>query len=94
MPVHNRAHLLDLVLDRLAENTTYEDVELICVDDGSDDGSRDILHRWAASGRIPWMRVTSWGSSLLVRCTRMPSWRWVVPPTILSFSFNRMSFWN
>jgi GT2 family glycosyltransferase len=57
MPVHNRAHLLDRVLERLAENTTYDDVELITVDDGSSDGSRAILHRWAASGRFAEMRV-------------------------------------
>jgi GT2 family glycosyltransferase len=57
MPVHNRAHLLDRVLDRLAENTTYEHVELIAVDDGSTDGSRDILRRWADGGRLPGMRV-------------------------------------
>jgi GT2 family glycosyltransferase len=57
MPVHNRAHMLDQVLGKLAENTTYDDVELIAVDDGSTDESRAILHGWAESGRIPGMRV-------------------------------------
>jgi GT2 family glycosyltransferase len=53
MPVHNRAHLLDQVLDRLVENTTYENVELVTVDDGSTDGSTEMLRRFAASGRFP-----------------------------------------
>ena len=57
MPVHDRAHLLDRVLGSLADTTTYDDVELVAVDDGSTDGSRAILHRWAAEGRIPGMRV-------------------------------------
>jgi GT2 family glycosyltransferase len=57
MPVRNRAHLLDRVLERLAENTTYPNVELVAVDDRSDDGSADLLRRWARSGRIGDMRV-------------------------------------
>jgi GT2 family glycosyltransferase len=57
MPVHNRAHLLDRVLERLAENTTHGDVELVTVDDASTDGSAATLARWAASGRIREMRV-------------------------------------
>ena len=57
MPVHNRAHLLERVLGNLAENTTYPDVELIAVDDGSTDARRDVLREWAADGRIPNMRV-------------------------------------
>lgn len=57
MPVFNRAYLLDQVLDRLAENTTYENVELCAVDDGSTDESPQILRRFAASGRFPTVRV-------------------------------------
>jgi GT2 family glycosyltransferase len=57
MPVHNRAYLLDRVLERLAEHTTHRNLELVTVDDGSSDGSGAILRRWAASGRIPDMRV-------------------------------------
>jgi GT2 family glycosyltransferase len=56
-PVHNRAHLIERALERLAENTTYKDTEFIFVDDGSTDGSPEILHRWAAGGRLRTMRV-------------------------------------
>jgi GT2 family glycosyltransferase len=57
MPVHSRAHLMDRVLERLAENTTYEALELVVVDDASKDDSLAVLERWAASGRISGMRV-------------------------------------
>jgi GT2 family glycosyltransferase len=57
MPVRNRAHLLDRVLERLAENTTYQNLELVTVDDRSEDASVEVLRRWAASGRIADMRV-------------------------------------
>jgi GT2 family glycosyltransferase len=57
MPVHNRAHMLDLVLAKLAESTTHPDVELIAVDDHSTDGSLDILRRWADGGGGPHTRV-------------------------------------
>jgi GT2 family glycosyltransferase len=57
MPVHNRAHLIEKVLEKLAENTTYENVELVTVDDHSTDGSPEILRRFADSGRIPNMTV-------------------------------------
>ena len=57
MPVHDRGHLLQQVLDRLAENTTYDNVELIAVDDGSTDGSAETLRRFAASGRFPSVNV-------------------------------------
>ncbi len=57
MPVHNRAHLLDRVLGSLAANTTYENLELVAVDDGSSDGSTEILRRWAEDGRAPEIRL-------------------------------------
>ena len=52
MPNHNNDPALDLVLERLAENTTYPDFELIVVDDGSTDRSLEILRRWRDSGRF------------------------------------------
>jgi O-antigen biosynthesis protein len=57
MPVHNRAHLLGDVLGHLAANTTYENLELIAVDDGSTDESVAMLRDFAAAGRLPAMRV-------------------------------------
>ena len=52
MPNRNYAGVLDLALTRLAERTTYPNFELIVVDDGSTDSSRQILRRWRDSGRF------------------------------------------
>jgi len=45
MPNRNTAQLLDLVLDRLAASTTYPNAELLVVDDGSTDASREIVRK-------------------------------------------------
>ncbi|HEX5909877.1 MAG TPA: glycosyltransferase family A protein, partial [Thermoleophilaceae bacterium] len=52
LPNRDNAPVLDLVLDRLAVNSQYDDLELVVVDDGSTDGSREILRRWRDSGRF------------------------------------------
>lgn len=52
MPNRDNATVLDLVLERLATHTQYPQVELVVVDDGSSDGSREILQRWRTANRF------------------------------------------
>ena len=53
LPNRNNGPVLELVLRRLAEHTTYRDVELIAIDDGSTDQSLEILRRWCRRGAFP-----------------------------------------
>ena len=57
LPNRNNDRILDHALDRLAATTTYPDVEVIAVDDGSTDASRAILRRWRDGGRFPDFRL-------------------------------------
>jgi len=52
IPNRNNEPALDLVFERLEEHTTYRDVQVVVVDDGSDDRSLEILRRWKDSGRF------------------------------------------
>ncbi len=52
LPNRNNGRILDEVLARLSENTTYDKVELVAVDDGSTDDSLPTLRRWRDSGRF------------------------------------------
>ncbi len=52
LPNRDNEPALDLVLERLATHTTYENAEVVVVDDGSMDRSREILRRWRDSGRF------------------------------------------
>jgi GT2 family glycosyltransferase len=57
MPNRNNGPILEHVLDRLATNTTYSNLELVVIDDGSTDDSRAILRRWRDSGRFAAFRL-------------------------------------
>jgi glycosyltransferase involved in cell wall biosynthesis len=52
VPVYNRADLLPCLIDRL-QRQTYPRKELIFIDDGSTDGSMDILRRFPGIVSIP-----------------------------------------
>jgi GT2 family glycosyltransferase len=52
LPNYNNGPVLDACLSKLAEHTTYPDVELIAGDDGSTDDSVAILRRFGDSGRF------------------------------------------
>lgn len=49
LPNRNNGPVLDLVMSRLVQNTTYPDFEVVVVDDGSTDESLSILRRWRDS---------------------------------------------
>ena len=52
LPNRDGEAVLDLTLERLAANTTYANVEVVAVDDGSTDRSREILRRWRDCSRF------------------------------------------
>ena len=51
-PTFNRAHTLHRVFDSLAAQT-LRDFEWLVVDDGSDDGTTQLVGRWRATGAFP-----------------------------------------
>jgi GT2 family glycosyltransferase len=57
LPNRDNGPVLDMVLMRLAENTSYPNYEVVAVDDESTDGSREILCRWQQSGALADFRL-------------------------------------
>jgi glycosyltransferase involved in cell wall biosynthesis len=53
LPTYNRAHLLNDALDSIAAQT-YRDYEVIIIDDGSDDQTRELVARRKESIRYHW----------------------------------------
>ena len=53
LPNKNNAPCLDLFFSKLSEHTTYSNFEVIVVDDGSTDESREILREWRTRGAFP-----------------------------------------
>ncbi len=51
-PTYNRAHTLERVYQSLCEQT-YQDFEWVVVDDGSTDGTRDLVQTWQQQAPYP-----------------------------------------
>ncbi|HEY6554739.1 MAG TPA: glycosyltransferase, partial [Vicinamibacteria bacterium] len=51
LPTHNRAHLIARAIDSVLAQT-YEPIECIVVDDGSTDGTPEVLARYGDRIRV------------------------------------------
>lgn len=70
LPIYNNAHYLDECLSSVM-NQTMQDLEIICVNDGSTDGSLEIIQRYAAADErfiVIDKPNTGYGNSMNVGC--------------------------
>lgn len=71
VPVHNRATLVKETLESIGEQT-YEPIELLIVDDGSTDDTKQVVRRWIKESRHPNANLVSLeqnvGKSSAVNC--------------------------
>lgn len=51
-PTYNRAHLLGALYESLV-NQSVQTFEWLIVDDGSEDGTKELVDRWIGEGKIP-----------------------------------------
>ena len=61
IPVYNKAEYIHKCIESVLEQTICEK-EIICVDDGSTDGSTEILERYCKEGRIVLLRQENSGA--------------------------------
>jgi glycosyltransferase involved in cell wall biosynthesis len=52
IPTHNRAHLLPLALESV-DRLSFRDFEVVIVDDGSTDSTRELVQQWISKGAFP-----------------------------------------
>lgn len=64
VPVYNGERWLNRCLDSLRRQTIYSDMEIVIVDDGSKDGSGEIIDRFAAeNGNVQAIHISNQGVS-------------------------------
>lgn len=66
MPTHNRAALLPRAMDSVLSQS-YSNLELIVVDDGSTDGTPEVLSRYASEHRVVVIRKETAGGACAAR---------------------------